>query len=53
VDEWAAHKALLLAEPAPPIAPDTDDAPDEHSSAEDSKLQRQGVATPRRRMPLH
>jgi ATP-dependent Lhr-like helicase len=52
-DQWAAHKALLLAEPGPPVVPETSDVSEEPPAA-DIPFERPGASTPsRRRIPTH
>jgi ATP-dependent Lhr-like helicase len=54
-DEWAAHKALLLAaEPGPPTVPETSEAPDEHAPADHREVQPpRALMRSHRKMPTH
>jgi ATP-dependent Lhr-like helicase len=47
--EWEAHKALLLAEPAPPVVPEANDATDDLAAGESGAVHRPDARTPSRR----
>jgi ATP-dependent Lhr-like helicase len=52
--EWEAHKALLLAEPAPPVVPETGDVSEERAADQRPGIRRLGAVTPpHRRLSTH